>query len=53
MVGAHFGRDRTTVAHACGRVEDRRDDLMVDTALFCLTGAIAWHRRKFSAMVAQ
>lgn len=24
--GQLFGRDRTTVAHACARVEDRRDD---------------------------
>jgi len=24
-VGRYFGRDRTTVAHACGRIEDRRD----------------------------
>lgn len=24
-VGAFFGRDRTTVSHACGRIEDRRD----------------------------
>lgn len=25
-VGHLFGRDRTTVAHACGVIEDRRDD---------------------------
>jgi len=25
-IGAYFGRDRTTVAHACARIEDRRDD---------------------------
>ena len=25
-VGQRFGRDRTTVKHACARVEDRRDD---------------------------
>jgi chromosomal replication initiation ATPase DnaA len=24
--GRLFGRDRTTVAHACGLIEDRRDD---------------------------
>ena len=53
IVGTQFGRDRTTVSHACGRVEDRRDDPVVDTALFCLTAAIARHRREFSAMVAQ
>ena len=25
-VGLHFGRDRTTVSHACALVEDKRDD---------------------------
>ena len=25
-IGAAFGRDRTTVGHACNVVEDRRDD---------------------------
>lgn len=50
MVGAQFGRDRTTVSHACGRVEDRRDDPAVDTALFCLTSAIARHRTELGAM---
>lgn len=29
-VGRVFGRDRTTVAHACARVEDRRDDEQFD-----------------------
>lgn len=29
-VGAAFGRDRTTVGHACRRVEDRRDDPAFD-----------------------
>lgn len=29
-VGSYFGRDRTTVAHACGRVEDRRDECDFD-----------------------
>jgi chromosomal replication initiation ATPase DnaA len=28
-----FGRDRTTVAHACARVEDRRDDAVFDRSL--------------------
>ena len=53
IVGAHFGRDRTTVAHACGRVEDRRDDPVVDTALFCLTAAIAQRQWALGALVAQ
>ena len=29
-VGEVFARDRTTVAHACGRVEDQRDDPAFD-----------------------
>jgi len=33
-VGRHFGRDRTTAAHACRQIEDRRDnrdfDLLLD-----------------------
>jgi chromosomal replication initiation ATPase DnaA len=53
IVGAQFGRDRTTVSHACGRVEDRRDDPALDLALFCLTAAITWHQRALGALVAQ
>lgn len=53
MVGAQFGRDRTTVAHACGRVEDKRDDPALDLALFCLTSAIARHHRVLGVLVAQ
>jgi hypothetical protein len=29
-IGIAFGRDRTTVSHACARVEDRRDDRAFD-----------------------
>lgn len=29
-IGAAFGRDRTTVGHACNVVEDRRDDASFD-----------------------
>lgn len=29
-IGAAFGRDRTTVGHACNVVEDRRDDAAFD-----------------------
>lgn len=29
-IGEAFGRDRTTVGHACNRVEDRRDDVAFD-----------------------
>ena len=32
-VGICFGRDRTTVRHACALVEDRRDDPGLDLAL--------------------
>lgn len=32
-VGHIFARDRTTVAHACAVIEDRRDDPVFDRAL--------------------
>lgn len=32
-VGRMFSRDRTTVAHACAVIEDRRDDPMFDRAI--------------------
>jgi len=35
-VGRFFGRDRTTVAHACRMIEDRRDDTAVDLRLEAL-----------------
>ncbi len=35
-VGAYFGRDRTTVAHACGLIEDCRDDRDFDEELTAL-----------------
>ncbi len=38
--GRGFGRDRTTVAHACERTEDRRDAADTDLALDCLEAAI-------------
>ena len=53
IVGSHFGRDRTTVSHACGRVEDRRDDPTLDTALLCLAVAVARHRQSFGTLVAR
>jgi chromosomal replication initiation ATPase DnaA len=39
-VGAMFGRDRTTVAHACLKVEYRRDDPSFDRALDVLGWAL-------------
>ena len=39
-IGGLFGRDRTTVAHACSLVEDRRDDPMFDTFVELLESAV-------------
>ncbi|MBH0237167.1 helix-turn-helix domain-containing protein [Methylobrevis albus] len=38
--GGLFGRDRTTAAHACRRVEDRRDDAAVDRLVEGIAAAI-------------
>ena len=38
--GRLFERDRTTVAHACGVIEDRRDDPAFDRALDLLEWAV-------------
>ena len=40
QVGEVFARDRTTVAHACGRVEDLRDDPVFDRSLELLEGVL-------------
>ncbi len=39
-VGAAFGRDRTTVRHACRAIEDRRDDPAFDRTLDLLEGIV-------------
>lgn len=39
-VGRHFGRDRTTAAHACRLIEDRRDDESFDMLLDRLEHAL-------------
>ena len=39
-VGRTFGRDRTTAAHACRRVEDRREDPRIDAMLAALEQAL-------------
>ncbi len=45
QVGRTFGRDRTTVAHACARVEDCRDDPRFERILACLESALdSWQR---------
>jgi chromosomal replication initiation ATPase DnaA len=38
--GALFSRDRTTAAHACGVVEDKRDDPAFDVFLDHLENAV-------------
>jgi chromosomal replication initiation ATPase DnaA len=37
-VGVLFDRDRTTAAHACRLVEERRDDPAIDAILHALEG---------------
>lgn len=39
-IGAAFGRDRTTVGHACHRVEDRRDDASFDAFVASIERAV-------------
>ena len=39
-VGALFGRDRTTVAHACALIEDQREDRAFDQMVEALEQAI-------------
>ena len=49
QVGRTFGRDRTTVAHACARVEDRRDDPKFERTLSCLELALdTWRTGSFA-----
>lgn len=37
--GRLFGRDRTTAAHACRRIEDRREQARIDQLVDCLERA--------------
>jgi len=48
-VGRGFGRDRTTAAHACQLIEDRRDDPAVDAVLGSLENACGMLRRRLGA----
>lgn len=50
-VGRAFGRDRTTAAHACRLVEERRDDPAVDAVLGSLENACGALRQSVSAAV--
>lgn len=44
-IGAFFRRDHSTIAHACRRVEDRRDDFVFDLMMaeLALAARIAAH----------
>jgi len=50
-VGRAFGRDRTTAAHACRLIEERRDDPSVDALLSALEGACVALRHRLDATV--
>jgi hypothetical protein len=50
-VARAFGRDRTTAAHACQLIEERRDDPAVDAVLGSLEHACGTLRRKLSGPV--
>jgi hypothetical protein len=50
-IGRAFGRDRTTAAHACRIVEDRRDDPSIDSVLGALEGTCNALRRRLEATV--
>jgi chromosomal replication initiation ATPase DnaA len=45
-LGEAFGRDRTTVRHACFRIEDARDEIRFDRALDYLEGALRAHANR-------
>ena len=47
-IGRAFGRDRTTAAHACRKIEDCRAEVQLDVALVELEHAL---RRDLAAMV--
>ena len=50
-VGRAFGRDRTTAAHACRLIEDRRDDPAVEAVLASLEDSCRTLRRRLAAQV--
>ena len=47
-VGEHFGRDRTTVAHACKRVENSRDKPNFEPVLAYLEAVLQCWRRSLA-----
>jgi chromosomal replication initiation ATPase DnaA len=52
-LGEAFGRDRTTIRHACFRIEDARDDFSLDRALGILEGALRLHAQCIASGDAQ
>lgn len=48
-IGRAFGRDRTTAAHACRLVEERRDDPAIDAMLASLESACSTLRAELDA----
>ncbi len=50
-VGRAFGRDRTTAAHACRLIEDRRDDPAVEMVLTSLEDACRMLRCRLAARI--
>jgi len=50
-VARAFRRDRTTAAHACQLIEERRDDPAVDAVLGSLENACGLLRRRLSAEI--
>ena len=49
-IGRAFGRDRTTAAHACRRIEDRRREARLDSALADLEHALRRNRAAAGAV---
>ena len=47
--GRFFGRDRTTAAHACRVIEERRENSSVDSLIDCLERAIDMRRQADAA----
>ncbi len=50
QTGRLFARDRTTVAHGCGVVEDRRDDPVFDRALDIAGAALKLRTDRLAAL---
>ena len=52
-VGERFGRDRTTVKHACARIEDRRDDPAFERRLIAMERLLEEARRAMQLFAVQ